>query len=840
MNISAQRGASSRSSGLVALTFAAVATTSAAAQPAGELAPYFGWEDPRIVVVDKRPGPALLADMNSDGLLDLVVVNNSKSRIELHLQRRSPRTDAEVGRDLRPNELPPSPYFDRIEVSVAHRVTSVCAMDADSDGRIDLLYAGLPGELVLLRQEDSTRFDVKSKRRVQDLTAGRSGMAVADVTGDEAPEVLVQAKGRILVYSLTSNGAVGEPLELGSAGSKDSDIAALFVEDYDGDGLQDVMGVVPDHDAPLRLWLQEGTPASAGSATRAPRTAKFGRLGAENRFEMPALREVDPVRFPGRAGASIAVIERASRRIVVYDLNRETEGTSGAAQPRARSSTSARSDRAAADAGGAGDVPDRDVMTEVFAFPGATAKGRSVVVGDIDADGLADLLAADQQGNALLFYRHEPGIGIAREERFSAFREPKTIATGQWDGAGPMEIFVLSEVDKAVGVATLDSATRRITFPQPVPLATPGAAPVAMSFTMLKDGPSVSIIVKDKRDHTLEIHRPAAAGAPPGATVSVAFPLEGVTRPPQSIISGDFDHDGKTDLLLLTPAEPLIMVRSVGGKPADMQLLTDKTMPQFGLVSAAGPDNTAMLDVDDDGFEELLIADKNFVRACAFSVERGWRVVEQVTMPDSSSQLVGLAVFQPGAPGADALGAGPTIVAADKAGKRLVLMRRNAAGAWSVADRMRFSGFDITSVAAGSFTGDGRPCVLAISDAAFAIVPLRGQRLSLEEVTAYRSDSENRLEHEIVVGDLNSDGYLDMVVLDARERMCQIFTFTASRRLLLATEWTVFESRLFQRGDDREFQPANAFIGDLTGDGVPDLTLEAHDRYLVYPQMMSR
>ncbi len=825
---------------LVTIGSAGVAGSAAQAQTAGDLAAYFGWEDPRIVIVDKRPGPALVADMNGDGLQDLAIVNNSKSRIELHLQRKTPRTDAEVGRELRPNEFPPSPYFDRVEVSVAHRVTALCTVDADADGMMDILYAGLPGELVLLRQEENTRFETKSKRRVQDLTAGRSGMAIADVTGDEGREVLVQAKGKILVYSLTANGAVGEPLELGSSGSKDSDIAALFVEDYDGDGLQDVLGVIPDHDAPLRLWRQEAAAQSVGSVSKGGRDAKFGRLGPEYRFEMPALREVDPLRFPNRAGASIAVIERASRRIVVYDLNRDTEGANGAARSGSRAAKSAKASNDKANSDLLGDVPDRDVMTEVFAFPGAPAKARSLAIADIDVDGQVDLLAADQQGNALLFYRQEPGVGIAREERFSAFKEPKTVAAGQWDGAGPLEVFVLSEADKAVGIATFDAAARRITFPQPVPLATAGAAPVAMAYTTLKDGPALSIIVKDKRDHTLEVHRPAAAAGPAGATTAVAFSLEGVTRPPQSIISGDFDHDGKTDLLLLTPAEPLVMVRSVVGKAEEMQLLTDKTMPQFGLVSAAGPDNTAMLDVDDDGFEELLIADKNFVRACSFSLDRGWRVVEQVTMPDSSSQLVGLAVFRPGTPGADALGPGPTIVAADKTGKRLVLMRRDASGARNVADRMRFSGFDISAVAAGSFTGDGRPSILAMSDAAFAIVPLRGQRLSLEEVTAYRSDSENRLEHEVVAGDLNNDGFLDMVVLDAREQMCQIFTFTASRRLLLGTEWAVFESRLFQRGDDRDFQPANAFIADLNGDGLNDLTLEAHDRYLIYPQMSGK
>ncbi|HBS29945.1 MAG TPA: hypothetical protein DEB06_10995 [Phycisphaerales bacterium] len=305
--------------------------------------------------------------------------------------------------------------------------------------------------------------------------------------------------------------------------------------------------------------------------------------------------------------------------------------------------------------------------------------------------------------------------------------------------------------------------------------------------------------------------------------------LEDVKRPPESMLSGDFDHDGVTDLVLFIPGEPLVMVQSVTPDLARAKVLTDKTMPQFGLVQAAGPGNTAMLDADGDGHDELLIADQNFVRACAFDPARGWRVVEQVTLPEASSQLTALAVL----PGAER----PTIVAFDKASKRLVLMDRDASGAWQVRDRLRFGAFDATTIAAGRFTGDEQPSVVAISPGAFAVVRLAGQRVTLDEVSSYRSDNENRLEHEIEVGDLNSDGYMDMVVLDAREQMCQIFSFSATRRIVLATEFEVFESRLFRGGDSREFEPRAAIVTDLTGDGANDLILEVHDRYIVHPQM---
>ena len=765
--------------------------------PRRELAKYFGWDEPRIIVVDRNVGPAEAADVNGDGLTDLIVVNNSKSRIELHLQRATPRTEAEITRQYKVNELPPSPFYDRVEISVQHRVSGFRVHDFDGDGKRDIVYVGVPAEIVVLRQSAPLKFETASKRRVKDLAAGHDGVSVANVSAGPEPELITLVGGRIAVFSLAGTELVSEPLMLGSGGSNQQ-IVAFFTEDYNADARTDILAAIPDDASPVRLWLQEQGPGG-------------GQLGPELRFEMPELRELEPVRLPGRDAAAISIIERASRRLILSDL------VTSESTPASRASSSA---------------GERDAAAEVFVFPGPDNKTRSVIAADIDADGLADLLATDQKANTIVMYRQQRGVGLAtagsdasgsQQQLFSALKDPRTIAGGQWDSDPALEVFVLSEADKVVGVAQYDTASHRLGFPQPIALATAGASPVAMAYAALPTGPALAVIARDKRDHTLEIHRPGADSEP------VTLKLEGVNRPPQSMLAGDFDHDDKTDLVLFTPAEPLVMVRSIDGPADQMQLLTDKSMPQFGLVQAAGPDNTAMLDIDNDNHAELLVADQNFVRACAFSPDRGWRVVEQITLPEAAASLVGLAVMQDS-------GGPPTIVASDKANKRLVLMSRDGT-TWRVSDRLRFSGFDITSLLAGSFSGDGLPNILAIGETGFATVRTRGTRYALEEFAAFRSDDEDLLEHEIEVGDLNSDGFTDLVVLDAKEQMCQVFTVSAARRLLLATEFKVFESRLFGRGDDREFEPSAAIIADLTGDGRNDIVLQVHDRYVIYPQM---
>ncbi|MFM9958834.1 MAG: FG-GAP repeat domain-containing protein [Phycisphaerales bacterium] len=779
---------------LTALALLAFAGVAHAATPApASLARFFGFDEPRTIVIDDNCGPALAADMDGDGKLDLVVVNNAKSRIEIHRQRDASRTDEQMERELKVNELPPSRWYDKTEVSVAHRVTGFRVFDIDNDRRQDIVYAGIPGELVVLKQKtQALNFEVLNKRRVAELGAGQDGFDIVDVQGDPRPELLAIANGKVNVFTLGPSGPVGEPTLLGSGGK----MVAFLNEDYNGDGSIDVLGVIPDDPAPLRLFL-----ASSASAEK--------QLGPETRFEMPGLVEAEPLRFTGRKGASIAVIERASKRKVMYDLTTESVAT------------------------GAEGV-ERDAAADVYAFRGGANKARSTVVADINADGKPDLLTTDQSANSVVLYLQTTS-GLDEGKPFSAFKDPKTVALGQWNDTPALEAFILSEEEKAVGVATYDTATNRLSFPAPITIKTPGAAPVAMNHLTVAGKPALAVVVKDKRDHALELHRPPSSDGT--ATEPTIVKLDGVSRPPQSMMGGDFDHDGKTDVLLFTPGEPMVMVKNVAGegegtdgKPAAAEVLTDKKMPNFGLVQAAGPDNTALLDVDNDNFPELLIADKNFVRFCALDTTKGWKVIDQVTMPEASSQLSGLSVLtSPNTP--------PTIVAADKAGKRIILMAKGKDGAWTVTDKLRLTGFDVGAVNAGTFTGDKQPGVMVLADDAFAIVRLAGEKQSLTQFAAHRTDRDERQEHEIEAADLNSDGFLDMVVLDAGEQMCELFTFSTARKLLPATEWEVFESRLFSRGDSREFEPSAAITADLTGDGLPDLTLAVHNRYMIYPQM---
>ncbi|HMN95288.1 MAG TPA: VCBS repeat-containing protein [Phycisphaerales bacterium] len=752
--------------------FAAIiaAAPSAARGQAPALAEHFGFDGLEILKIDPNPGPVAFADLDGDGHGDIVVVNNRKSRIEIHHVRPGASPDDEPRRATRPNEIPEHWRYRREQVSVNQQVTAIQIVDVDGDGLLDIVYAGRPATIGIIRQVSPGVFEPFRRHTVRDLSASRDGFIVADVIGDEAPEVIALVGGRIRIWPL-AGGNLGTPIDLPGGGA----MVAMLVEDFDGDGRLDIVGIIPDDPAPIRAWL------AAPTGER--------RFGPQLRFEMPTLREASAIRLPGEAAARLGVIEAVSKRLVVYTLQSEPVDAAGT----------------------------REASLRIHAFRDGTNRRRSVAVADIDGDGLDDLVATDAESNAVVLFRQVPGAGLGAAESFPAYAELAGLVAGDVDGRPGAEVFVLSEKEGVVG--RMDFVDGVLTFPRPLSI-TPGHTPTALNLVTLEDGPRLAIIAKEGRNHVIDLVDPRDGSMK-------TIDLGAQSRSPETILALDADQDGRTDLLLFTPERPMTMLRS---GPEGFTILESKDMGQFGLVQAAESRNTEVFDVDGDGRPELLVADRNFVRALRYEPDPrpgtspGWQVVAQLNAEDPAAKLVSLAIR------------GDSIVAADRESGRLLTFARRD-GQWAQTDSVDIRGFRFGNIKSGSFSGDGAENILAIGDDGFAVIRLSGDRIVLREESSWRTDVERRRQHEMAAGDINSDGFTDLIVLDDGEQMCEILTFTESNRLLYATGFKVFESRLFSGGDARESQPSQVHIADVTGDGLPDVILVSHDRLLIYPQM---
>ena len=747
------------------------------------LADFYGFGGLEVVKIDRAAGPIAAADMNADGLIDLIAVNNRASRIEIHYQKKNASPEDEQRAPTRVNEFPEHWRFRREFISVTHQVDAILPYDFNGDGMMDLIYGGTPAEMVFVKQTAPGSFSVSRKHSVKDLGANRNALAVADLIDDKAPELVSIVGGKISIWPLSGDN-IRQPQTL-AAGAP---MVAFKIEDFNGDGRLDIAGILPEDPAPVRLWL--------GAFEN-----NKGNLGAQVRFEMPGLREMESVRLPNETAARLATIERQSKRIVVYDVATEPVESSG----------------------------DRDASIAVFSFTDAGNKKRDSEVIDVDGDGLVDLLATDTESNSLVVYKQIKGKGLQPGERYPSLSDITFIAAGNVDDDPFAEVFVLSEKEGVVG--RCDVGAEGIPFPSPLNIPD-GNTPVAMNLVQLEKGPHVAVVAKSGRDYVLYLINMS------GERETIQLGTQ--SRNPDTILAIDADQDGKSDLLLLTRDKPMTMIKAeADGK---FKLLESKDMGQFGLVQAANAVNTVVIDSDGNGKPELLIADKNYVRSLRYDtnpgpgVSAGWQVVRQINANDSSSKLVSVALL------------GDRIVAADKENGRLLIMAKTQAKpaadgeaapppAWQQVESLKVRGFPFNSIFAGSFTGDAQDDILAIGDDGFAIVRMGGTRVSLKQIAAWRSDEERRVEHELTAGDVNGDGFTDLIALDAGEQMCEVLTISEAHRLLYATAFKVYESKLFSSGEPREFEPSDCLIADITGDGANDLVLLSQDRVLIYPQM---
>ena len=763
---------------LAAALLVGCAATVAAALPAQRAR--FGFAGIEFYKLDWGTHNLRIADINSDGLNDIVVVNNGKARVECLIQRANPSAAPEPA-DLDPNQVPDDKRFKSRPFLSEKRILCLELGDLNGDDRVDMAYYGDPMELVVVYQNGKGRW---GDRRTFDITDGAKipyGLAIGDVNGDGRNDLLLLGTDCTYFITQDKKGALRTPVK--EAGVPPS-VSAMVLRDFNGDQRPDLLYLSFSETRPFCFRFQ----------------GKDGRLGPEIRCKTTPLRAVGIGDPAGEGREEIAAVKLRSGRLVLYDTAiEESHGRLLEGSTERYTLRASKSGRSPALALGAFSDPKR-----------------------------FDLVVTAPQANEVeMFFRSSAGHWTGRTI-FPSLQAATDLAAIDSDGDGRDELLVLSPEEFMLGHAHVD-AQGRLTFPRALPVE---GKPTAMTVADLDgDGkPEILYAAEKERKRTLHVLAKDDKG---GFTERLSVPIAKARSNPDGLRVIDINQDGKKDICVFLPYEGMRVFKAAeNGKFLDVS-----QGPGYGkgLVQAAQLKATGQADVDGDGKPELLLAKKNFARAMRLSAADRLEIVDQFNGRLPGSTIVGVA-------GADLDGDNAAeIILVDSSTHCLTALKRNRMGVYEICENFKIGPVSPERIVARDLTGDDRVEILLLARDGWSILHPARPRIAFKEIASYETPVRNGHLIDVVLGDLDRDGRDELLVTQSKHNTLELIKWDEKKKALCRVlNWPVFEAKRFAgrrfKGKSSRIEPREFLIGDVTGDKKPDIVLLIHDRILVYPQ----
>lgn len=742
------------------------------------LARYYGFTGIEIFKLEFRSANMIKGDFDSDGLVDVLLVDNSHSRLDLLRQRR----EGEPEKPSRVNDIRSDWRFEHVKIPVDRQVATLCRGDLNNDGRDDIAYLGLPDRLIVRYQSENQKqsWAERFTIRLPDIQPTQWMMATGDLNGDDRDDLVVLGKTATYLLYQNDSGKLDPPVSLMNTSTQ---LALVQVADLDGDGRDDL----------TYLSTEENT---RGLCARLQ--LPNGELGPELRFDLNRPRAVTLFNVDETPATEILTIDIRTGRVSVSRLG----------QPEVKP----------------GELAAR--LTQYGFGEEGSGKDRDLDVGDIDGDGLPDVVVTDPEKARMLVYRQQKDRGLSQAESYPGLLGANHVRVADLDGDGRTEVVVSSPREKVIAMSRFQDG--RLTFPRSLPGAT-DVEPVCFDVADLDGDGSQDVIHISKQGTGRSAKSVVGAltlrdgkwdSLSIGSEQNAAIDFDGK---PEHVQAVDANTDGRTDLLVFFDLNkpPALLI----GKPDNS---FEQLKPDGGI--QLGKLERGNVAISSDGDKtELLVAQEGFARRILLENSQ-WQVLDQYNAAEAGAEVAGSAELNLDGE------AGNEIVLIDTGVKKLRVLRKdaNVFRAWR---EVELGSLDYQTSRVRDLNGDGKNDLLLVGKGQFAVLYAEQTDPELEEVASFETKLDKVFFSDLIAGDLNGDGRPDIALMDTRSHYVEVLSFDPARGLQHALSFKVFEEKSFSADRTRSgSEPREGIIADVTGDGRSDLLLLAHDRVLLYPQ----
>src|SRR6266851_5645106 len=192
----------------------------------------FGFTGPEIFPIDNQIGHLRAADLDGDGLQGLIVVNNSRSKINLLYNQTGKTNRVEAKTPVKPelNQLPPDARFRIDSIASEKRISSLVVADLNGDGRPDVAYYGEPKELVVQYNQGTNGWSAPKRWPLEDGQLTPNALTSGDLNGDGRTDLILLGETTLYLFAQNADHTLAEPEKIPYSGG----VKSAQVLDIDG------------------------------------------------------------------------------------------------------------------------------------------------------------------------------------------------------------------------------------------------------------------------------------------------------------------------------------------------------------------------------------------------------------------------------------------------------------------------------------------------------------------------------------------------------------------------------------------------------------------------------
>ena len=521
------------------------------------------------------------ADLNNDGLEDLVYFNLDKSYLEI-LYRTSgdiaPKNIRPVLKNRWEPVLEDARYIPE-RIFINGSVTDIAIGDLNSDSVYDIII-GSPedGVRVFFRESNSSWSDsieLESER----IRAYAKSLHVIDENGRSDLYIFTEPGLEQISFL---NGLPQYPSSLFREGDKRAYGVELI--DLNNDKILDWIYVVPGEEFSLKV-----------------RIGKVEGFGPELSFDITLSSFPTPLKSSsGQNHKKFCSIDSLSREAIIFSLADENEMMSK--------------------------KPFEVISYDMFS---TSNKESSWTMGDFNMDGIPELVSASSEKGEI-FHIESDQNGFSGKVKSSPSLKGITHLSA-FKNKGKTKLLVLSREEQVLGFSNF-TKEKGFSFPLMIEV---GAVPLATLPSISGNGKDDKVLVLCELDSEFYL-KTFEWSTSNKFTVVHEYEIEEIKREPSDLFACDLNGDEKQDLLILSNRDaPVILLSDKKG--GWKKVATDSVVRKSFLKGIGKEQISKILDPMSEK-EGLLVAGDGFVRSIAWD-EGELRVVEQFNSRDQNGEL---------------------------------------------------------------------------------------------------------------------------------------------------------------------------------------------------------